>query len=114
MDSKVVHVALEEIVAADPRLSAFRDTGLERSAALTMDISWMIETYPDATTGGEGPGESGGRGKAPPPTEPALEYGTFLRSTIQSSLPAFMCHYYNTYFAHTAGGRMIGRKVSER
>lgn len=24
----------------------------------------------------------------------------------------FICHFYNTYFAHTAGGRMIGAKVS--
>ena len=23
-----------------------------------------------------------------------------------------MCHYYNHYFAHTAGGRMIGRKMA--
>lgn len=27
--------------------------------------------------------------------------------------PAFICHYYNHYFAHTAGGRMIGAKVSQ-
>lgn len=25
---------------------------------------------------------------------------------------AFICHFYNIYFAHTAGGRMIGSKVS--
>jgi heme oxygenase (biliverdin-producing, ferredoxin) len=24
-----------------------------------------------------------------------------------------MCHYYNYYFAHTAGGRMIGAQVSK-
>ena len=24
-----------------------------------------------------------------------------------------MCHYYNVYFAHTAGGLMIGKKVSD-
>jgi heme oxygenase len=23
-----------------------------------------------------------------------------------------MCHYYNFYFAHTAGGRMIGKQMS--
>ena len=27
--------------------------------------------------------------------------------------PAFLCHFYNIYFAHSAGGRMIGKKVSE-
>ena len=26
--------------------------------------------------------------------------------------PAFMCHFYNIYFAHSAGGRMIGKKIS--
>ena len=25
---------------------------------------------------------------------------------------AFICHFYNVYFAHTAGGRMIGKKVT--
>lgn len=28
------------------------------------------------------------------------------------SLPAFVCHFYNHYFAHTAGGRMIGKKMA--
>ena len=27
--------------------------------------------------------------------------------------PEFICHFYNVYFAHSAGGKMIGRKVSE-
>ncbi len=26
--------------------------------------------------------------------------------------PVFMCHFYNIYFAHTAGGRMIGTKIA--
>ena len=25
-----------------------------------------------------------------------------------------MCHYYNHYFAHTAGGRMIGKKMADK
>ena len=29
------------------------------------------------------------------------------------SIPKFMCHYYNHYFAHTAGGRMIGRRMAD-
>lgn len=27
-------------------------------------------------------------------------------------MPAFLCHFYNTYFAHSAGGKMIGTKLS--
>ena len=30
------------------------------------------------------------------------------------SIPKFMCHYYNHYFAHTAGGRMIGRRMADK
>ena len=29
-----------------------------------------------------------------------------------SDPPVFLCHFYNVYFAHTAGGRMIGAKVA--
>ena len=36
-----------------------------------------------------------------------------LSELAASSPAAFMCHYYNFYFAHTAGGRMIGQKVSQ-
>jgi len=34
---------------------------------------------------------------------------------IKSSddIPEFMCHYYNYYFAHLAGGRMIGKQMSK-
>lgn len=31
----------------------------------------------------------------------------------QTEPQVFICHFYNTYFAHTAGGRMIGSKVSQ-
>ena len=30
----------------------------------------------------------------------------------RDAVPEFMCHYYNYYFAHTAGGRMIGKQMS--
>mmetsp|Transcript_20184 Transcript_20184/g.45740 ORF Transcript_20184/g.45740 Transcript_20184/m.45740 type:complete len:125 (+) Transcript_20184:789-1163(+) len=43
---------------------------------------------------------------------PGLNYAAELRRIVASSIPAFMCHYYNFYFAHTAGGRMIGKKMS--
>lgn len=110
-----MYEALEIACATDPRLAAFRDTGLERTGALKEDIAWMAATYPDATAPPAGPtGDTIGAGKVPSPTEKALEYAAFLRRTVESSLPAFMCHYYNHYFAHTAGGRMIGRKVAER
>ena len=50
---------------------------------------------------------------APPADGPGAEYAAFLRDLAESSPPEFICHFYNVYFAHSAGGRMIGRKVSE-
>ena len=32
---------------------------------------------------------------------------------IETGSPAFVCHFYNQYFAHTAGGLMIGKKMSD-
>ena len=32
---------------------------------------------------------------------------------MSHDLPSFLNHFYNFYFAHTAGGRMIGAKLSE-
>lgn len=37
----------------------------------------------------------------------------FLKDKSESEPQVFICHFYNTYFAHTAGGRMIGSKVSQ-
>jgi heme oxygenase len=43
---------------------------------------------------------------------PGHTYASFLTALAKDDAPAFICHYYNFYFAHTAGGRMIGSKVS--
>ncbi len=45
---------------------------------------------------------------------PGAEYAAFLRQMSEDNLPGFVCHYYNTYFAHTAGGRMIGKAVADK
>jgi hypothetical protein len=44
-----------------------------------------------------------------PPSPPPSSYLTQLAAT---DAPGFLCHWYNVYFAHTAGGRMIGTKVA--
>lgn len=36
-----------------------------------------------------------------------------LQRLAKEDPQAFLCHFYNIYFAHSAGGRMIGKKVSE-
>jgi hypothetical protein len=61
-------------------------------------LARFLKTYDDVTRP-----EVGKYGK---------EYSAFLEKLVDQSFPAFMCHYYNFYFAHTAGGRMIGKKMS--
>ncbi|CAM9317662.1 unnamed protein product [Choristocarpus tenellus] len=111
VDSREVYNALEEVCQMMPALVAFRDTGLERTAALDKDIAWMLETYNDEL--GEGVEAGVGVGGKPQPSKAGVDYAAFLRKIAASSLPAFMCHFYNHYFAHTAGGLMIGRMVAK-
>lgn len=100
VDSKVVYDTLESIVdkAACPAYAEFRNTGLERSQKLAKDLEWFKE-----------------RGHAiPEPSEPGTSYAHYLEELSEKDPPAFICHFYNVYFAHTAGGRMIGKKVAEK
>lgn len=74
----------------------FRNTGLERSESLAKDLEWFRQ-----------------QGYAiPEPSTPGVSYARYLEELAEKDPQAFICHFYNTYFAHTAGGRMIGRKVS--
>lgn len=99
-ESKAVYDVLENVCADGslPAYARFRKTGLERSAALAKDIAWFESTYglkaPELAA--DGPGKT---------------YAKMLVDIARSDPPAFICHYYNFYFAHTAGGRMIGSKV---
>ena len=99
VDSLHVYEAFEDICEHHAVLAPFRHTGLERANALREDIAWML-TY-DASLSPLNLSEG------------AIQYANFLKDIVQQSVPKFMCHYYNHYFAHTAGGRMIGAKMSE-
>lgn len=100
VDSNAVYVALEEIVNENEKLAMFRNSGLERTQELEKDIAWMCNKY-DL----ERP-EVGAAGK---------RYAEELKAVVKSDddIPEFMCHYYNFYFAHLAGGRMIGKQMSK-
>ncbi|CAK0782606.1 hypothetical protein CVIRNUC_005810 [Coccomyxa viridis] len=102
VESKEVYNTLESIVtdAQHSDYARFQSTGLERSAALAEDIAWMQQEYalPATEPGDDGPG---------------LAYSSLLRELAEKDPPAFLCHFYNIYFAHTAGGRMIGTKVAQ-
>jgi len=99
VDSLEVYDAMDRIVAKYPQLAPFRKTGLERADALREDLKWMC-TF-DSTLSVPKVGESG------------IKYAAFLEALAAESIPKFMCHYYNHYFAHTAGGRMIGKKMAD-
>lgn len=104
-ESKVVYNAFEDIMhqASDawhPEYSNFQHTGLERSAGLAADLEYMQQQH-----------------KLPPPViqedGPGMTYAKHLKQLAADDPQSFICHYYNYYFAHTAGGRMIGKKVSD-
>ncbi|KAK4727745.1 hypothetical protein R3W88_032662 [Solanum pinnatisectum] len=100
VDSKLVYDTLERIVekAPFPEYAEFRNTGLERSEVLAKDLEWFRQ-----------------QGHAiPEPSTPGLTYARYLEELSEKDPQAFICHFYNTYFAHSAGGRMIGRKVAEK
>lgn len=100
VDSRHVYRKFEEIVNAQEELKSFRNTGLERSKALDMDLEWFQQNYPEEIK------------EIPPVGKYGTEYAKLLDEVAQKSIPAFMCHFYNHYFAHTAGGRMIGKKMA--
>ncbi|MBA0574411.1 hypothetical protein Golob_001619 [Gossypium lobatum] len=100
VDSKLVYDTLESIIdkAAFPIYAEFRNTGLERSEKLAKDLQWFEE-----------------QGYAiPKPSSPGITYAEYLKEISDKDPQAFICHFYNTYFAHSAGGRMIGKKVAQQ
>jgi hypothetical protein len=100
VDSFAVYEVLENIVNNNESLIMFRNTGIERTKELKKDIAWMCTKYnlrrPDVGKAGK-------------------QYADQLNGMIKSDedIPEFMCHYYNYYFAHLAGGRMIGKQMSK-
>ncbi|XP_019437504.1 PREDICTED: heme oxygenase 1, chloroplastic-like [Lupinus angustifolius] len=100
VDSKLVYDTLEKIVQepAYPSYAEFRNTGLERSASLAKDLEWFKEQ-----------GHT-----IPEPSSPGLTYAQYLTELSEKDPQAFICHFYNIYFAHSAGGRMIGKKVAQK
>ncbi|KAJ7565918.1 hypothetical protein O6H91_02G081000 [Diphasiastrum complanatum] len=99
VNSKLIFDTLEEIVdkATHPSYALFKNTGLERSAALATDLEWF---------------ESQGH-KIPNPGPEGTSYAELLRNLSETNPPAFICHFYNVYFAHSAGGRFIGKQVAQ-
>jgi len=100
VDSQHVYKAFEETTVSITTLSDFCDTGLDRVKPLEIDIEFMMKEY-DITR--------------PCVGKAGEDYADLIRNIAakgEENSPEFMCHYYNHYFAHTAGGLMIGKKIS--
>lgn len=68
---------------------------MERSEKLAKDLEWFRDQ-----------GHT-----IPEPSSPGVSYASYLEELSKKDPQAFICHVYNIYFGHTAGGRMIGSKV---
>ena len=89
VDSQAVYRAFEEVVHELPEMGAFCDSGLERVDVLEEDIEYMVKEY------GLTRPEVGSVGN---------EYAREVRKMAkESKVPELVCHYYNHFFAHTAG-----------
>eukprot|EP00276_Gloeochaete_wittrockiana_P008758 CAMPEP_0184652116 /NCGR_PEP_ID=MMETSP0308-20130426/9789_1 /TAXON_ID=38269 /ORGANISM="Gloeochaete witrockiana, Strain SAG 46.84" /LENGTH=293 /DNA_ID=CAMNT_0027086791 /DNA_START=78 /DNA_END=959 /DNA_ORIENTATION=- len=99
VDSQLMYNTIEDIMtkASKPEYALFQNTGLERSEALAKDIEWFKAQNV----------------AIPEPDEPGRFYADLLKKLAEEDPPAFICHFYNIYFAHSAGGRMIGQKMSD-
>ncbi|CAN6465105.1 unnamed protein product [Victoria cruziana] len=100
VDSQMVFGTLQKIVieAKNPAYEALRNTGLERKENVEKDAMWFQE---------EGY-------LIPKPSPSGIAYSSYLEGISIADPAAFVCHFYNIYFAHTAGGRIIGKKVSKK
>lgn len=102
VDSRAVYAYFEEELACEgtshPIFKQFVNNGLERVDAIDKDILYL-----------NGLGED-----TPAPTEKATRYVEYLRGLLEEKPESVLCHWYNYYFAHTAGGRMIGRLMQDR
>lgn len=88
----------ELVTSAHPIFSRFQNTRLERCDALEKDIEYLTSLGASAT----------------PPTDAATRYIAYLRNLVNDKPESVLCHWYNYYFAHSAGGRMIGRIMQDR
>lgn len=100
VDSKLVFDTVERIIdeSSDVSYAYFRKTGLERAGCLSKDLEWFSQQ--DIVI--------------PEPSNPGVTYVNYLEELAEKAPPLFLCHFYNIYFSHIAGGQVIAKQVSER
>nr|GLL18230.1 probable inactive heme oxygenase 2, chloroplastic [Ipomoea trifida] len=100
VDTKLVFGTIERIVdeSSDVSYAYFRKTGLERADCISKDLEWFSQ-----------------QGNViPEPSNPGGDYSKYLEELAETNPPLFLCHFYNIYFSHIAGGQVIAKKVSEK
>ncbi|KAK4387550.1 putative inactive heme oxygenase 2, chloroplastic [Sesamum angolense] len=96
VDSELVFSTVERIVdeSSDVSYVYFRKTGLERSDCISRDLKWLSE-----------------QGNViPEPSNPGITYVQYLEELAEKTPPLFLCHFYNIYFSHIAGGQVIAKQ----
>ena len=100
IDSLHVYQTFDEIVRTTPSLYTLNNTGMERVDAIQKDIQWLLQF--DSTL------------YIPTVEEPGKTYSAYLKTLVLTNYPGFICHFYNQYFAHTAGGMRIGLNIADK
>ncbi|CAH9078063.1 unnamed protein product [Cuscuta europaea] len=100
VDSRLVFNIIERTVdeSSDVSYAYFRNTGLERADFISKDLAWLSEQGNDI----------------PEPSNPGVAYSNYLEELGEKNPPLFLCHFYNIYFSHIAGGQVIAKKVCEK
>jgi len=99
VDSRAVYSCFEELIRTNDELASYRESGLERESALDADIAWFADQGLETPAVGKF----------------GSDYVELLQEMASAGRwEAFTCHFYNFYFAHTAGGRMIGKMMAEK
>lgn len=102
VDSRHVYTYFETELVYDESNAMFikfQNTGLERLDSLNTDITLLQREFNIAV---------------PLPTSAATKYVDYMKTLIHKKPESVLCHWYNYYFAHSAGGRMIGRLMQDR
>ncbi|KAL8029969.1 hypothetical protein ABFX02_14G257000 [Erythranthe guttata] len=100
VDSELVFRTVERIVdeSSDVSYAYFRKTGLERAGSIAKDLEFLRE-----------------QGNViPEPSNPGTTYAQYLEELAEKTPPLFLCHLYNIYFSHIAGGQVIAKQVSKK
>jgi heme oxygenase (biliverdin-producing, ferredoxin) len=101
-DSLCVYTYFEQELTAGEHPNAmfgrFANTGLERVDAIKADMAYLNGLgVPTAQ-----------------PTAAATRYVEYMKNLEKERPESVLCHWYNYYFAHSAGGRMIGRMMQDK